>query len=145
MKWIVWLSILSVGHGFVSNPLGMRMGARMSTKLASLSNSVLSSSAAPTASIRPSTVEKARTVTYICSSGTLCTTSALDQEQCPFGSYVDYIIDDKGWPVLLLGEQSLHTQNIKQHDAVSLFCQLPRSVSPCLSSDLCPMSHATGR
>jgi putative heme iron utilization protein len=45
----------------------------------------------------------------------------------PFGSYVDYIIDEKGWPILLLGEQSLHTQNIKFNSAVSLFCQLPRS------------------
>lgn len=47
----------------------------------------------------------------------------------PFGSYVDYILDDNGWPVLLLSEQSLHTVNIKSSSLVSLFCQLPRSQS----------------
>lgn len=45
----------------------------------------------------------------------------------PFGSYVDYILDDKGCPVLLLSEQSIHTQNINHNPQVSLFCQLPRS------------------
>lgn len=45
----------------------------------------------------------------------------------PFGSYVDYILDDHGSPVLLLSEQSLHTINIKQNPLVSLFAQLPRS------------------
>ena len=50
-------------------------------------------------------------------------------EGFPFGSYVDYILDENGWPVLLLSEQSLHTVNIKQNPQVSLFCQLPRSQS----------------
>ena len=48
-------------------------------------------------------------------------------EGSPFGSYVDYILDEDGCPVLLLSEQSLHTQNIVQNPSVSLFCQLPRS------------------
>lgn len=47
-------------------------------------------------------------------------------EGFPFGSYVDYILDEKGWPVLLLNEKSMHTQNIQHSPAVSLFCQLPR-------------------
>ncbi|RYG69628.1 DUF2470 domain-containing protein [archaeon] len=73
-------------------------------------------------------MDKARTVTYICTSGTLCTSSVMEDVQgVPFGSYVDYVIDEKGWPILLLGEQSLHTQNIRKNSAVSLFCQLPRS------------------
>ena len=50
-------------------------------------------------------------------------------EGSPFGSYVDYILDDSGWPVMLLSEQSLHTMNIKKSPQVSLFCQLPRSQS----------------
>jgi putative heme iron utilization protein len=80
------------------------------------------------ADIRPSITDKARTITHICTSGTLCTTSVMhDVEGFPFGSYVDYILDEKGWPVLLLSEQSLHTQNIKKNPSVSLFCQLPRS------------------
>jgi putative heme iron utilization protein len=47
----------------------------------------------------------------------------------PFGSYVDYILDENGWPVLLLSDQSLHTINIRENPQVSLFCQLPRSQS----------------
>jgi hypothetical protein len=78
--------------------------------------------------IRPSITDKARTITHICTSGTLCTTSVMDDVHgSPFGSYVDYILDDIGWPVLLLSDQSIHTQNIKSNPNVSLFCQLPRS------------------
>ena len=80
--------------------------------------------------IRPSITDKARTITHVCTSGTLCTTSVMEKvEGSPFGSYVDYILDDNGWPVLLLSEQSLHTINIKSSPLVSLFCQLPRSQS----------------
>ena len=78
--------------------------------------------------IRPTITDKARTITHVCNSGTLCTTSVMDDVSgAPFGSYVDYILDDQGWPVLLLSEQSLHTVNIKHSPLVSLFCQLPRS------------------
>jgi putative heme iron utilization protein len=45
----------------------------------------------------------------------------------PFGSYVDYMLDENGWPVMLLSTQSLHTQNIDYNPSVSLFCQLPRT------------------
>lgn len=80
--------------------------------------------------IRPTVTDRARTITHVCTSGTLCTTSVMDEVQgSPFGSYVDYILDDSGWPVMLLSEQSLHTMNIKQSPQVSLFCQLPRSQS----------------
>ena len=80
--------------------------------------------------IRPSITDKARTITHVCTSGTLCTTSVMESvEGFPFGSYVDYILDDNGWPVLLLSDQSLHTVNIKSSQKVSLFCQLPRSQS----------------
>lgn len=79
-------------------------------------------------SFRPSTVDKARTITHICTSGTLCTTSVMEGvEGSPFGSYVDYILDDKGWPVLLLSDQSMHTANIGVNPLVSLFSQLPRA------------------
>ncbi len=78
--------------------------------------------------IRPSETDKARTIAHICGSGTLCTTSTMsDAAGYPFGSYVDYILNEKGWPVMLLSEQSLHTQNIKSNPAVSLFAQLPRA------------------
>lgn len=81
-------------------------------------------------SFRPSIVDKARTITHICNSGTLCTTSVIGgAEGSPFGSYVDYVLDEKGWPVMLLSAQSLHTINIKQSPMVSLFTQLPRAQS----------------
>ena len=80
--------------------------------------------------IRPSITDRARTITHVCTSGTLCTTSVMDDSKgAPFGSYVDHILDENGWPVLLLSEQSLHTMNIKHNPQVSLFCQLPRSQS----------------
>ena len=80
--------------------------------------------------MRPTVTDRARTITHVCTSGTLCTTSVMDDvEGSPFGSYVDYILDDSGWPVMLLSEQSLHTMNIKKSPQVSLFCQLPRSQS----------------
>ena len=82
----------------------------------------------PFSDIRPSINDKARTITHICTSGTLCTTSAEEGvEGAPFGSYVDYVLDSNGWPVLLLSEQSLHTVNLKKSPPVSLFAQLPRS------------------
>ena len=84
----------------------------------------------PFQSIRPSINDKARTITHVCTSGTLCTTSVEPGvEGTPFGSYVDYILDNNGWPVLLLSEQSLHTVNVKSNPSLSLFCQLLRSHS----------------
>lgn len=58
----------------------------------------------PDFNIRPSITDKARTVTHVCNSGTLCTvvtTSASTTHEkdvnenlnAPFGSYVDYILD----------------------------------------------------
>lgn len=80
--------------------------------------------------IRPSIVDKARTITHVCTSGTLCTTSVMNDVQgFPFGSYVDYILDELGRPVLLLSEKSLHTENIRSNPSVSLFAQLPRQNS----------------
>ena len=84
----------------------------------------------PGLNIRPSLVDKARTITHVCSSGTLCTSSVMDDVQgFPFGSYVDYILDENGRPVLLLSEKSLHTLNICSNPCVSLFAQLPRQSS----------------
>jgi putative heme iron utilization protein len=77
--------------------------------------------------IRPSVVDKARTITQVCTSGTLCTTSIANGVQgFPFGSYVDYVADEQGCPILLLNEKSPHTQNILRNSKVSLFCQQPR-------------------
>jgi putative heme iron utilization protein len=81
--------------------------------------------------IRLNVYEKARTVTSCCTSGTLCTMSAHEGIQgAPFGSFVDYVLDDDGNPVLLMNDMSMHTINIQkasegEEDAlVTLFTQL---------------------
>jgi len=79
--------------------------------------------------------EKARTVASVCTSGTLCTVSGHDGiEGAPFGSFVDYVLDDEGNPVLLMNDMSMHTINIETNalnnkgeghsDLVTLFTQL---------------------
>lgn len=84
--------------------------------------------APPIPDIRLNIAEKARTVTAVCTSGTLCTTSHSEGiEGAPFGSYVDYVLDDEGNPVLLMNDFSMHTVNIQASgkDApVTLFAQL---------------------
>lgn len=63
--------------------------------------------------VKLSTCEKARTVTSISTSGTLCTVSTAEGiEGAPFGSFVDYVLDDAGNPVFLMNERSMHTINI---------------------------------
>lgn len=74
----------------------------------------------------PSITEKTRTIANVCVSGTLCTSSSQKGiEGYPFGSYVDYILDEKGWPIILLNDKSQHSRNILRNKAVSLFCQAP--------------------
>jgi Pyridoxamine 5'-phosphate oxidase len=65
--------------------------------------------------IRLNVFEKARTVTSVCTSGTLCTVSSHQGiEGSPFGSFVDYVLDDNGLPVLLMNDMSMHTINIER-------------------------------
>mmetsp|Transcript_9060 Transcript_9060/g.13507 ORF Transcript_9060/g.13507 Transcript_9060/m.13507 type:complete len:362 (+) Transcript_9060:219-1304(+) len=80
----------------------------------------------PLTSIRLSVEEKAKTVITVCSSGTLCTTSNQDEiDGAPFGSFVDYVLDDEGNPILLMNEMSMHTMNIMNNPTkpVTLFAQ----------------------
>jgi putative heme iron utilization protein len=81
----------------------------------------------PSTNIRLSVEEKAKTVISVCTSGTLCTISSFDGiSGAPFGSFVDYVLDDDGNPVLLMNEMSMHTVNIVNNPAgmVTLFAQL---------------------
>mmetsp|Transcript_23870 Transcript_23870/g.34916 ORF Transcript_23870/g.34916 Transcript_23870/m.34916 type:complete len:360 (+) Transcript_23870:1-1080(+) len=84
--------------------------------------------------IKLSVCEKARTVATVCTSGTMCTLSSHEGiEGSPFGSFVDYVLDDDGNPVLLMNEMSMHTINIRENaksdgestgkNMVSLFMQ----------------------
>lgn len=81
-----------------------------------------------TGNIRLTVNERARTVTGACFSGTLCTTSKQEGiDGSPFGSYVDYVLDDDGNPVLLMNDMSMHTINIDsagEDGLCSLFVQL---------------------
>ncbi len=89
--------------------------------------------------IRLNVFEKAKTVASVCTSGTLCTVSNHDgMEGAPFGSFVDYVLDDQGNPVLLMNEMSMHTMNIEQNalqgngqfsNLVTLFTQLTNGAS----------------
>lgn len=85
----------------------------------------------PSLNIRLNNYEKARTVTSVCTSGTLCTTSSHDGiEGAPFGSFVDYVLDDDGNPVLLMNSMSMHTINIQENgNMVTLFTQLTPQAS----------------
>jgi len=66
--------------------------------------------------IRLNVFEKAKTVASVCTSGTLCTVSSHEGiEGSPFGSFVDYVLDDDGNPVLLMNEMSMHTINIAKN------------------------------
>jgi putative heme iron utilization protein len=66
--------------------------------------------------LRLNVFEKAKTVASVCTSGTLCTVSSHEGiEGAPFGSFVDYVLDDKGNPVLLMNKMSMHTINIEQN------------------------------
>lgn len=77
--------------------------------------------------VRPSITDRTRTIAHVCTTGTLCTTSSnKDIAGIPFGSYVDYILNEQGWPIVLLNVNAVHTQNIEKSNKVSLFIQLPK-------------------
>jgi putative heme iron utilization protein len=67
---------------------------------------------------------RARTVVHVCRTGTLCTASAR-HDGAPFGSHVDFILDEEGSAVFLLAAAATHTKNIAIERRVSLYCQPP--------------------
>ncbi|GJD08629.1 Glutamyl-tRNA reductase-binding protein, chloroplastic [Galdieria sulphuraria] len=66
--------------------------------------------------------EQARTVVQVCKTGTLCT-SSVEHDDTPFGSHVDYILDDFGRPIVLLAQNAAHMRNLRKSQKCSLFCQ----------------------
>ena len=140
--------LLSEVHGFSSTASTRTMPAahsfRSATRISSTAvaeavNGSAEQTIAPP-EIRLNVPEKARTVTSVCTSGTLCTSSHMDGiEGAPFGSFVDYVLDDTGNPVLLMNEMSMHTINIQKSgdgSLVTLFAQLggPTSASGQVST-----------
>ncbi|KAK4531557.1 hypothetical protein CCYA_CCYA08G2414 [Cyanidiococcus yangmingshanensis] len=74
-----------------------------------------------------STGERARTVLHVCSTGTLCTAS-FKHGGHPFGSHVDFILDELGRPIFLLARNAAHSINLRHDPRCSLFSQ-PRESS----------------
>jgi len=72
--------------------------------------------------LRLSFGEQARTVVQVCKTGTLCT-SSVEHNDTPFGSHVDYILDDFGRPIVLLAQNAAHMRNLRKSQKCSLFCQ----------------------
>ncbi len=65
---------------------------------------------------------------HVAHSGALCTLCGGKDDHLegyPFGNHVDYVIDDLGWPVFLLDNESQHTTNIESNPRASLACCTP--------------------
>lgn len=120
-------NVRSLQYSSISN---QRLSQRYSTKAAVNGDATQtddeSSRSDALTNIRLSVEEKAKTVITVCNSGTLCTKSNYDEiEGTPFGSFVDYVLDDEGNPILLMNEMSMHTLNINSDPdgLVTLFAQ----------------------
>lgn len=61
------------------------------------------------ASSRPSAAETARTIVDLAAHGTLCT---LSEDGIPLGTYVSYVLDQEGQPILRLRADAVHTANL---------------------------------
>jgi putative heme iron utilization protein len=131
-KVICSISVLAVpSFGFSPSSMRQRRNdviqqQRHATVAAVNGDSSMTKDDNPLTSIRLSVEEKAKTVITVCSSGTLCTTSNSEEiEGAPFGSFVDYVLDDEGNPILLMNEMSMHTLNIMSNpeQPVTLFAQ----------------------
>jgi putative heme iron utilization protein len=68
----------------------------------------------------PSHAERARTLFYLASVGTLSTLSRKHQG-FPFGSLMPYALDLAGQPIVLISNMAMHTQNLKADPRCSLF------------------------
>lgn len=69
---------------------------------------------------KPSSAETAKTIVDIVAHGTLCT---VGEDGVPLGTYSNYVLDDRGMPVLRLRADAVHTQNLKRSPKCSLFVQ----------------------
>lgn len=69
---------------------------------------------------KPTSAETAKTIVDIVAHGTLCT---VGPDGVPLGTYSNYILDDRGMPVLRLRADAVHTQNLRRSPKCSLFVQ----------------------
>lgn len=69
---------------------------------------------------KPSSAETAKTIVDIVAHGTLCT---VGEDGVPLGTYSNYVLDDRGMPVLRLRADAVHTHNLRRSPKCSLFVQ----------------------
>ncbi len=81
----------------------------------------------------PSHAERAKTLVYLQSSGSLSTLSR-KQPGWPFGSVMPYGLDDEGHPVFLISTMAMHTQNLLGDPRASLLVTPPESRSDPLGA-----------
>lgn len=68
----------------------------------------------------PSSAETARTIVDLVAHGTLCTSN---DDGLPLGTYVTYVLDSEGQPILRLRADAVHTRNLQRESKCSLFVQ----------------------
>lgn len=68
----------------------------------------------------PTAAETARTIVDLVAHGTLCT---IGDDGIPLGTYVSYVLDEAGQPILRLRADAVHTANLKRDPKCSLFVQ----------------------
>lgn len=134
LSFIVLVAVIDLGAE-TFQAQNQRIYSRLQASEASDTGSSQSLATVNSDALRLNVYEKARTVLSISTSGTLCTVSVHPGiTGAPFGSYVDYVLDDNGSPIFLLNERSMHTINFQAASAsnstsgpfVTLFTQLSR-------------------
>lgn len=73
---------------------------------------------------RMSSAEVARTITSLLSYGTL---STITDDGSPLGTFVTFVLDDDGCPLLRLRADAVHTSNLKQRSQCTLFVHAAES------------------
>ena len=99
------------------NDASVKRGSRHSTLAAPAQRSDISTRQE---SHKPSSADTAKTIVDIVAHGTLCT---VGEDGVPLGTYSNYILDDRGMPVLRLRADAVHTQNLRRSPKCSLFVQ----------------------
>ena len=79
---------------------------------------------------KPSSAQTANTIVDIVAHGTLCT---IGEDGVPLGTYTNYVLDDRGMPVLRLRADAVHTANLRRSPKCRLFVQ-PGTVLSAVSN-----------
>src|SRR5580704_2208276 len=90
----------------------------------------------------PSFSERARTLVYLASIGSLSTLSR-KQPGFPFGSVMPYALDERGRPIFLISTMAMHTQNLQADARASLLVTQPPPTQPGASADPLGASRVT--